>query len=197
MTQIRMATADDAAGIRAIYAPHVLDAPTSFERSPPTEADVGERIRTTTRTHPWLVCEHVGEIVGYAYAGRHRSRDAYQWSADVSVYVHSEYQRHGVARGLYESLFRALTLQGYYNLYAGITLPNASSVGLHEAMGFEPVGVYENVGYKHGEWRDVGWWARSLRSHEPDPDPPQPVIEVRETREWDDALSTGLSAISL
>ncbi len=197
MTRIRMATVDDAAEIREIYAPHVLDAPTSFEQTPPTDGEVSERIRTTTTAHPWLVCERDGDVVGYAYAGRHRSREAYQWSADVSVYVRDDWQRRGVARGLYESLFAALTVQGYYNLYAGIALPNAASVGFHESMGFESVGVYRNVGYKHGEWRDVGWWSRSLRPHDADPDPPRSVADVRDTREWDDALSTGLSGISL
>ena len=96
-------------------------------------------------------------MVGYAYAGRHRSREAYQWSVEVSVYVAENQHRRGVGRALYTSLVECLRLQGFFHAYAGITLPNPASVGLHESLGFQPVGVYKDVGYKLGQWHTVGW----------------------------------------
>ncbi len=115
-----------------------------------------------------------------SYATSHRTRMAYQWSTDVSVYVHGEEQRRGLGRALYTALFAVLRLQGFYNAYAGITLPNPGSVRLHEAMGFVPVGVYHNVGYKFGAWRDVGWWSLDLQPKAAQPTPPVPFAEARE-----------------
>jgi phosphinothricin acetyltransferase len=105
-----------------------------------------------------LVCEYDGHILGYAYASSHKERPAYQWAVDVSVYVDEAWRRKGVASALYESLFALLDVQGLSNAYAVIALPNDQSVAFHESHGFEPVGVYTDVGYKHGEWRDVGHW---------------------------------------
>ncbi|WP_435177238.1 GNAT family N-acetyltransferase [Halorussus sp. AFM4] len=140
------------------------------------------------------------EIAGYAYAGRHRKRDGYRWSVDVSVYVAERHRRKGVARGLYQSLFEVLRLQGFHNAYAGIALPNEASVGLHESLGFEPVGVYESVGYKRGAWRDVGWWQLALRdrSERPashPPDEPRPLPEVLGTPAFETAVSAGEPAV--
>jgi L-amino acid N-acyltransferase YncA len=141
---------------------------------------------------PWLVCEHRGELLGYAYASPHRVRAAYQWSVDVSVYIHAQARRSGVGRGLYRSLFALLTLQGFYHAYAGITLPNPASVGLHESLGFQPVGVYRSVGYKLGAWHDVGWWQLALQERVPAPEPPLQPGTVRESAAWRAALATGL-----
>jgi L-amino acid N-acyltransferase YncA len=116
---------------------------------------MAERIRAA---HVWLVAERDGQIVGYAYGGQHRSRAAYNWTAEVSAYVDASAQRIGIGRELYTELFRRLKERGFRLLVAGITLPNDASVGIHEALGFEPVGVYKNVGFKNGEWWDVGWW---------------------------------------
>ena len=162
-SSIRLATAGDAAPIADIYAPNVTDAVISFEAEPPDAGEMRRRIAGTLERYPWLVCERRGRVWGYAYAGAHGSRAAYRWSVDVSVYVHGEAHRAGVGRALYTSLFAALELQGFYNAYAGATLPNPASVGLHEAMGFRPVGVYRGTGYKMGAWHDVGWWHLPLR----------------------------------
>jgi L-amino acid N-acyltransferase YncA len=144
---IRLAMPDDACGVQVIYAPIVRDTAISFELDPPTVKDMRERIIKTQHRHCWLVCEHNGEILGYAYAGRHQERWAYQWAVNLSVYIHERARRHGVGRALYTSLFGVLRLQGFYMAYAGITLPHAGSVGLHEAMGFAPVGIFRNAGY--------------------------------------------------
>lgn len=192
---IRLANREDAPAIRAIYAPFVTDSVASFETDLPTDDDMAARIAETVERFPWLVCVIDGDVAGYAYAGQHRSRAAYQWSVEVSVYVHADHRRSGVGRGLYESLFAALSLQGYRNAYAGITLPNPASVGLHESMGFEPVGVYHDVGYKDGAWQDVGWWRLALGEFPAEPDPPTPTADVRGSSAWERALSNGCGAI--
>jgi L-amino acid N-acyltransferase YncA len=191
---IRLATGRDAQQIAAIYAPNVTDTSISFEFEPPTAEEMRLRIEFTLQRYPWLVCErHDGQLLGYAYAGAHGSRAAYQWSVDVSVYVHEEARRTGVGRALYTSLFAALELQGYYNAYAGATLPNPASVGLHESVGFRPVGVYRGVGYKLGAWHDVGWWHLPIRERVEDPDPPADLPSVLGSEEWNAALASGLS----
>jgi L-amino acid N-acyltransferase YncA len=191
-SSIRLATGRDAGPVAAIYAPNVTDTVISFESEPPDEDEMRRRIEATLERYPWLVCEDRGRILGYAYAGAHGSRAAYQWSVDVSVYVHGGAHRTGVGRALYTSLFAALRLQGFYNAYAGATLPNPASVGLHEAMGFRPVGVYRGTGYKMGAWHDVGWWHLPLRERVADPDPPAGLPSVLGSEEWDDALTKGL-----
>lgn len=139
--QIRLATPDDVQQVLAIYAPY-CHTPTSFELEPPTADEMRQRLGKVLAQYPWLVCDVAGEVWGYAYASAHRERPAYGWSVDTSVYCHAHRQRHGVGRGLYTSLGGLLRLLGYVNAYAGVTLPNPASVGLHEAMGFRPVGVY-------------------------------------------------------
>src|SRR5215469_10172547 len=133
---IRLARLSDAAAIAAIYRPSVTEGVASFELAPPTAAEMAERIRHTLCGRPWLVCQEAGEILGYAYGARHRERLAYQWSVEVSVYVDRTRHRGGVGRALYRELLSQLADLGYYNAYAGITLPNAASVGLHESFGF-------------------------------------------------------------
>jgi L-amino acid N-acyltransferase YncA len=120
------------------------------------------------KAHVWLVAERDGRVVGYAYGGRHRDRAAYNWTVEVSAYVDRAVHRTGLGRRLYAELFDRLKESGFRLLVAGITLPNDASVGIHEAMGFEPVGVYRNVGYKNGEWWDVGWWQLDLGAPEGD-----------------------------
>ncbi len=159
----RLARADDAAQVQAIYAPIVRDTAISFEAEPPDVAEVRRRIEGTLTTLPWLVRERDGEVLGYAYATPHRDRLAYQWSVEVSVYVAPHARGAGVGRSLYLPLLDLLAVQGLVNAYAGITLPNPASVGLHQALGFTPVGVYRESGFKEGAWRDVGWWQRRLR----------------------------------
>ncbi|ODR79135.1 GNAT family N-acetyltransferase [Haladaptatus sp. W1] len=195
MPNLRFAEAGDAADTAAIYAPVVRETAISFETTPPGEDEMADRIQTTLPTYPWVVCEHDGELLGYAYAGSHRSREAYRWSADVSVYVHRGHRRSGVGNGLYESLFSLLEKQGFYNAYAGIALPNPASVGLHESLGFEHVGTYEAVGYKDDAWQSVGWWHRRLRPLD-DPEPPLPLTAVPENA-LEDALNCGRESIRI
>jgi phosphinothricin acetyltransferase len=194
---IRLARAGDARQILAIYAPFVEHTPTSFEIEVPSLDEMQKRIESTLAQFPWLVLEYSETVAGYAYASAHRSRSAYQWSVDVSVYVHPDFRRRKVAKALYTSLLGVLILQGYYNAFAGIALPNAASVGFHEAMGFQPIGVYRNVGYKLGTWHDVGWWQRSLREANGAPTQPQPLRTVMETPVWEAALLAGMGMAAM
>ena len=190
---IRLVEAGDAPAIAAIYAPNVTERVISFEVEPPAAAEMARRIAATTTTHPWLVCERAGEVVGYVYAGSHLTRAAYQWSTNVTVYIDARQHRSGIGRALYTSLFALLRLQGFYNAYGGITLPNAGSVGLHEAMGFRPVGVYRQVGYKFGAWHDVGWWSLNLQEKSAaEPPPPLSPDALQGHPGYGNALTSGM-----
>ena len=169
---IRVARPEDAAAILAIYAPIVRETAMSFEVEPPSQGAMQERIATTLRQYPWLVCAQQGDVRGYVYASAHRARAAYQWSVDVTVYIQAQARRTGIGRALYHALFALLLLQGFPQGFAGMTLPNSASVGLHEALGFQPVGLYRAVGYKLGAWHDVGWWQRAFQPRPSLPTPP-------------------------
>ncbi|MGH8174324.1 MAG: arsinothricin resistance N-acetyltransferase ArsN1 family B [Rhodanobacteraceae bacterium] len=171
--EFRVARADDASAIAGIYAPYVRDTIISFETEAPDRIEMEHRIERIGAVYPWLVAIADGSVVGYAYACEHRARLAYRWSVDAAVYLAADAQRRGIGRALYQRLFALLLKQGYVNAFAGITLPNAASVALHEAMGFLPIGVYRQVGYKVGAWHDVGWWQLVLA--EPRSDPGEPV----------------------
>lgn len=159
---IRPAGAADAAACAAIYAPFVTDSWVSFELEPPDAAAVAERMARYGASHAWLVAEIDSTVAGYAYGSPHRDRAAYSSSCDVAVYVEPAHARKGIGRALYAELLWLLAARGYHAAFAGIALPNDASVGLHEAMGFAPVGIYREVGWKLGGWRDVGWWQRLL-----------------------------------
>jgi L-amino acid N-acyltransferase YncA len=175
--------ARDAAACAAIYAPYVAATPASFEEQAPSVEELAERMQRTTRTHPWLVLEDAGRVIGYAYATQHRPRAAYRWAADVGVYVDPTHQRRGAGRRLYAALLDLMRAQGLQIACAGITLPNDASVALHRAVGFEPVGTFRAIGWKAGAWRDVSWWQLRLAPAadddgappaDPGPPPPRP-----------------------
>jgi phosphinothricin acetyltransferase len=189
-TVVRLARPEDGAGVAAIYRPYVTEAPTSFEFEPPDAAEMARRIEAVLTFAPWLVCtDPGGAMVGYAYACRHAERAAYQWSVDVSVYIRSDQRRRGIGRALYQALFPLLRLQGFCVAHAGVTLPNPASVGLHESLGFRPIGVYPGVGWKQGAWHDVGWWTLTLQERPAQPRPPALLPAARTLPGWPRALS--------
>lgn len=155
---VRVATPEDAEAITAIYASVVANTAISFELTPPTVDEMRSRVVKTLTELPWLVSEDAqGQVDGYVYASKHRERPAYQWSVDVSAYVREDARGGGVGKRLYTALFKELAALGYFQAFAGIALPNAASVALHESLDFKPLGIYRKIGFKHGAWHDVGW----------------------------------------
>lgn len=176
---VRLADPDrDAARVAEIYRPAVERSHISFEEVAPDGSEMAQRMRDVLAWTPWLVAESEDAgIVGYAYAARHRERVAYRWSVDISVYVDPAWHGRGVGRRLYEALLGMLRVQGFVNVYAGVTLPNAASVALHETIGMRLIGVYEKVGFKNGAWHDVAWFG--MRLGEPKGAPQEPVALAR------------------
>lgn len=166
----------DAAACAAIYAPYVETGPISFEERAPSAAEMAKRIERYTATHPWLVAEDGGGLVGYAYGTHYLDRPAYRWAAEVSVYVSEDRHGEGLGRDLYEALFARLRTQRFRIACAGITLPNEPSVRLHERLGFVQVGVSPRIGWKEGSWHDVSRWQLELvpAGTEPPPEPLSP-----------------------
>jgi L-amino acid N-acyltransferase YncA len=194
-SSIRLVAEFDIAAITDLYRPIVESTTISFETEPPDEEEMRRRIGDTVPFYPWLVYDMGGTVAGYAYATKHRVRAAYQWSVDTSIYVHSDFRRSGIGRGLYASLFAILAAQGYFNAFAGIALPNPASVSLHEGVGFHPIGVYYHVGYKLGAWHDVGWWQLTLRQREIAPHRPLDLRAIQDRDDWGNLLTTGLAMI--
>ena len=172
--KIRIALPADAASMLEIYRPFVEDSSITFETITPTIIEFQDRVNHYLENYPWLVAESNGVIAGYAYASRHRERTAYQWSVEVSVYISNDFKRSGIARTLYTELFGLLKKQGFRNAYAVINLPNDPSVAFHESMGFTWFATYEQVGYKLGKWKNVGWWRKILNEFTMEPDAPIP-----------------------
>lgn len=169
---IQIATKDDAAGMLEIYAPFILNSGITQETEVPSVEEFQKRILSTLKDRPWLVCKIDDQIAGYAYAGKHRDRQGYQWCTESSVYVHEKVYRYGVAKALYTGLFEILKIQGYVNAYAVITLPNEQSISFHKKFGFEYLTTYLKIGYKLGQWHDVGWMQYEINPHKKDPDDP-------------------------
>ena len=193
MANIRMATPGDAAAVAAIYAPYCEGSAVSFEQVAPTPQEMAGRIATVNGHRPWIVLEDDGAVAGYAYATPHNERWAYRWSVNTAIYIARSHHRRGAGRALYTTLFDLLRNLGYYRAVAGITVPNAASVGLHEAMGFELVGVYRDIGYKLGAWRDVAWYQASLQPIALEPPEPRAIATLHGTAEWDDAVRRGVA----
>lgn len=169
---LRPATRHDAAAIRDIYAPNILESAISFELEVPSEDEMARRIEAVSGRVPWLVAERGGDVAGYAYATTYRAREAYRWTLESSVYVHADHRGAGVARTLMVELIDVVRRLGYRTLVAGATLPNQASVDLHASLGFETSGVISRAGRKFDAWHDVAFWTLDLGG--PD-DPPEPL----------------------
>jgi L-amino acid N-acyltransferase YncA len=169
---IRIARAEDANAIHAIYAPTITDTAITFETELPGAEAMRQRVLARLQHYPWLVWEENGDVLAYAYATRFRERAAYDWIAETSIYVHADARRRGIARRLYDVLLDVMRLQGINQAVGVITLPGDVSVALHEAMGFAPAGIWRKAGYKLGQWWDVGVWQKELQ---PSANPPAAV----------------------
>lgn len=175
---LRAATLDDAHAIAAIYGPYVVSSVASFEDAAPGGKEMGKRMAASMAQFPWIIADMDGVPFGYATASKFRERAAYRWTVETSVYVAHDMRGQGIGRALYRALLGTLEEQGYAQAIAAIALPNDQSVDLHEAVGFQRAGHYREVGYKHGQWVDVGIWQRELVSPDDPPEEPRPFSEV-------------------
>lgn len=191
---MRLATPADASAIAAIYAPYCESSVISFEDVAPSADDMARRIAAVSSGgRPWLVLDVDGALLGYAYASPHHERTAYRWSVSSAVYVSRAHHKRGVGSALYTTLFELLRHLGYYQVSAGITLPNPASVALHEAFGFKLVGVYRDIGYKMGAWHDVAWYQTALQSTAGTPVDPRSIETILGTAQWHEAIARGLA----
>lgn len=189
--EIRLINETDAQAVLGIYKYYVDHTIISFEYEAPTFEEYLQRIETNTSNYPWLVCAHENKIIGFAYGSTHRYRTAYQWSPESTIYLAPDFHTKGIGRVLYETLLSLLKVQGYYNVFAGVALPNEKSIGFHRALGFEEIGVFKKVGYKHGDWHDTHWFQLTLSEHKLHPSPPYLLSEIISTDEF---LETIISA---
>jgi len=185
---MRLITESDAEDVLNIYSYYVRETVISFEYVVPSQEDFLQRIKTISAQYPWLVFLSGSKIIGYAYASSHRQRTAYQWSCESTVYLIPEFHRKGIARLLYQALFSLLRLQGYFNVYAGVTLPNKKSVGFHRSFGFSEVGVYKEIGYKFEEWHDVQWFQFEIQQHIYNPPPPRLIQSIINSKEFNNVF---------
>lgn len=165
MKKIRIAKVEDAKEILEIYAPYILNTAVSFEQVVPVVEEFENRIADTIDLFPYLVYEQDGEILGYAYAGKHGVRHAFLYSVNVSVYVSENQQGKGIGKILYEKLFEIIKEQGYYTAFSAITAENEKSIAMHKKFGFEQVGYFKNVGYKFDRWLDLVWLQKELNDY--------------------------------
>lgn len=186
--KIRLATPKDGEAILNIYKYYIENTAITFETEVPSVEAFEERIENTLSRFPWLVCEVDDVVAGYAYASKHRERAAYQWSADLSIYVDEKYHRRHIAKALYQVLEETLRLQGYYTVFAGVTSPNPKSEAFHAAYGFDTVGVFENVGYKLEQWWGVKWFKYTLTDYQKEPTAPKAFSEVKDAEIFDKIL---------
>lgn len=184
--RLRAANVEDGAAVAGIYGPYVANTAISFEAEAPTAAVMAERISTTLPTHPWLVAERDGAVVGFTYAGKHSLRAAYRWTVDVTVYVGGDERRSGVGRHLYRALLATLRMQGFRSAFSEIVLPNAGSVKLHEAMGFKHLGTHKDIGHKFERWHDIGYWRLGLSAGSAPPE--EPFAMFRQTLDFSQVL---------
>ena len=171
---IRRATSADAPFIAQTYRPFVEHSWASFETHAPTADEIAGRIEQAADAYPWLIAE-AGDRLGYAYASPHRSRAAYRTSVDTAIYCAETARGKGVGKVLYQTLIDVLIAQNYVMAFAGVAMPNDASVSLHRRLGFELIGTYPNVGFKHGAWRNTTWWSRPLSAPQ---DPPAALRSV-------------------
>ena len=194
--RIRLIQEPDAQAVLDIYKPYVLNTYITFEYEVPTLEEFKEKIKTITSEYPWLVCFINDEIIGYAYGSKHRYRTAYNWSPESTIYIKEGFHGKGIGRVLYSTLFEILKLQGYFNVYAGVGIPNERSERLHRSVGFEELGIFKKVGYKLGKWHDTKWFQLHLQEHIIDPPLPKSIDEIETNPEFGAILTLANSRIN-
>ena len=169
--QIRVALPEDAERIAQIYAPYVEETAISFELTAPDATEMERRMKATLEKYPYLVAvDDDGVVRGYTYAGRFRVREAYDHTAEMSLYVDKEYRQSGIGRALYAEIEKYLLKQNIYVIYANVTFTDDEtdthvtddSIRFHKKLGYELVGRHNKCGYKFGNWYGVCWLEKNL-----------------------------------
>ncbi len=174
--QVRPASPHDAAACLAIYRPYVQDTVISWEIEVPSVGEMAARISAARDSHEWLVLVRDVQVVGFAYGHQLKRLAAFRWSAETGIYVDANHHRTGGGRRLYTQLLRRLTERGYRRAFAGITQPNEASNGFHRSFGFQDVGLYRRVEWKHNRWHDVAWMQLDLLGTADRGEPPSPIV---------------------
>ncbi|MDL2285398.1 N-acetyltransferase family protein [Desulfovibrio sp. OttesenSCG-928-F07] len=175
---IRMASVNDAPALAAIYSYYVINSPATFEVTTPSAHEFAARIEQTLQFYPYLVCEVNGQIAGYAYSGRHMARSAYQWNAELSLYLHKDFTGKGLGPLLFDKLIQLSVLQGLHNLYGLVTSPNPASEKLHARFGFTKAGTWQKTGFKNGQWLDVILFEKRIANAVNNPLPPLAIQNI-------------------
>lgn len=194
---IRLAVQNDCSSILDIYAPFVTDTAVTFEYKVPTANEFGERMAGIQKMYPWLVLETGGRIAGYAYASRFSEREAFDWSAELSIYINPEFHGKHLGKALFSALLEILKLQGFCSVYSGVCVPNVKSEALHESFGFEEMAVYKNIGYKLGSWRDLKEYGLKIGDYVKSPEKPRQITEVSITEEFKSIIEKAEQIITL
>jgi L-amino acid N-acyltransferase YncA len=176
--EIRLANKSDCTEILNIYRHYVLNSAITFEYDVPSLDEMESRMMNTQMKYPYLVAAIEGKIIGYVYATDFRHRAAYQWSPESTVYLHKDFKGQGIGRILYQKLIGILKLQGYYNVFGGVALPNDASISLHLKLGFEEIGTYRNIGYKNGKWHSTCWFQLGLNNYSHNPEVPKSIKDI-------------------
>ena len=172
---VRSASAHDAAACVAIYRPYVENTAISWEIEVPSVDEMASRIASAQKAHEWLVLEHDGQVIGFAYGHALHCAPSYQWSVETGIYVSGDHHRAGGGRTLYVEVLHRLTDRGYRRVFAGITQPNKASNAFHRSFGFRDAGLYRRVEWKHGSWHDVAWMQLDLHGPADQDGPPGPI----------------------
>lgn len=174
---IRFASPEDAGALLDIYA-NYIDTQISFEYGLPSLEEFTERIRHISETYPYLVYEEDGRLLGYAYAHRLQERPAYQWNAELSIYLAPSSTGKGIGKMLGTAVCRLLKLMQVHTLYSLVTSPNPASEGLHKSLGFQTLAIHKHTGYKNGKWLDVIWFEKQLLPFTDAPDPLTSIHQI-------------------
>lgn len=176
--RIRLAEEKDALALLAVYNQYI-DTTVTFEYELPTEEEFKRRIREVIAVYPYLVCEEDGKIVGYAYAHRSWERAAFQWDAELSIYLDKNVRSKGLGKKMYQMLIDILKMQGVKNVYGSVTSPNSRSERLHKSLGFQYLGAYHNTGFKCGRWCDLMWYEKQIGEYEGEPKPVRAIGTIK------------------
>ncbi len=195
--EIRWVKTTDAREALSVYAPYVQHTAVSFEYEVPTLTAYEENISAITAEYPWLVCCINNQVIGFAYAGTFRTRPAYKWSVESTIYLEKQWQSLGIGKLLYQTLIHLLKMQGFVNVFAGVAIPNPGSEQLHLSVGFREAGIFNHIGYKNGSWHTTKWYQLLLQPLTANPSLPLPVKQVYLSREANELIKKTNDRLSL